>query len=192
MMNLIALACSTGGPNALQKVIPLLPKNLNSSFIVIQHMPAGFTKSLSHRLNELSEMEVREAKDGELVKKGIVYVAKGGCQLRVKTVNNQSFFSIEKGNPRGGLSPCADVLYESLVDSIYDEITCVVLTGMGGDGTLGIKKLEKQKKIYVIAQNQETCTVYGMPKVIAESGLVDEVVPLNQVAEAIVNHVGVQ
>lgn len=191
-MNIVALACSTGGPNALQKVIPLLPKNLDSSFLIVQHMPEGFTSSLSNRLNELSDMDVREAIDGELIKKGTVYVAKGGYQLRVKTRGNQSFLSVEKGNPRGGLSPCADILYESLVDSVYDEVTCVVLTGMGGDGTQGIKKLNKLKKTYVIAQDEKTCTVYGMPKVIVESGLVDEIVPLDKVADAIINHVGVQ
>ncbi|WP_167956856.1 chemotaxis-specific protein-glutamate methyltransferase CheB [Anaerosporobacter faecicola] len=188
---LVALACSTGGPKALQKVIPLLPKNLNASFLLVQHMPEGFTNSLAQRLNDMSELQVKEAVDGEEVQKGYVYIAKGGYQMRVKQQRDRYFLSVTLEAARGGLRPCADIMYESLVDSGYDEITCVILTGMGGDGTQGIKKLNENNNIYVIAQDEETCTVYGMPKVIAESGLVDEVVPLEKVAEAITNHVGV-
>lgn len=188
---LVALACSTGGPKALQKVIPLLPKNLNASFLLVQHMPEGFTYSLAQRLNELSELVVKEAVDGEEVQKGHVYIAKGGYQMRVREERGKYYLSVSLEAARGGLKPCADILYESLVDSGYDEITCVILTGMGGDGTQGIKKLNENNNIYVIAQDEETSTVYGMPKVIAEAGLVDEVVPLQKVAEAITNHVGV-
>lgn len=187
----VALACSTGGPKALQEVIPLLPKNLNASFLLVQHMPEGFTNSLAQRLNEMSELVVKEAIDGEEVQKGHVYIAKGGYQMRVRKEHNKHFLSVSLEAARGGLKPCADILYESLVDSNYDEIICTILTGMGGDGTQGIKKLNENNNIYVIAQDEETSTVYGMPKVIAESGLVDEVVPLKKVAEAITNHVGV-
>lgn len=188
---LVALACSTGGPKALQKVIPLLPKNLNASFLLVQHMPEGFTYSLAQRLNELSELVVKEAVDGEEVKKGHVYIAKGGYQMRIKKERGKYCLSVSAEAARGGLKPCADILYESLADSDFDEITCVILTGMGGDGTQGIKKLNENNNIYVIAQDEETSTVYGMPKVITESGLVNEVVPLQKVAEAITNHVGV-
>lgn len=188
---LVALACSTGGPKALQELIPLLPKNLDASFLLVQHMPEGFTYSLAQRLNEMSELVVKEAIDGEEVLKGHVYIAKGGYQMRVRKEREKHYLSVTLEAARGGLKPCADILYESLVDSNYDEIICTILTGMGGDGTQGIKKLNENNNIYVIAQDEETSTVYGMPKVIAESGLVDEVVPLKKVAEAITNHVGV-
>ncbi len=188
---LVALACSTGGPKALQEVIPLLPKNLNASFLLVQHMPEGFTYSLAQRLNEMSELVVKEAIDGEEVLKGHVYIAKGGYQMRVRKERDKHYLSVSLEAARGGLKPCADILYESLVDTNYDEIICTILTGMGGDGTRGIKKLNENNNIYVIAQDEKTSTVYGMPKVITESGLVDEVVPLNKVAEAITNHVGV-
>ena len=187
----VALACSTGGPKALQEVIPLLPKNLNASFLLVQHMPEGFTFSLAQRLNEMSELVVKEAVDGEEVQKGHVYIAKGGYQMRVRKERDKHYLSVSLEAARGGLKPCADILYESLVDSNYDEIICTILTGMGGDGTQGIKKLNENNNIYVIAQDEETSTVYGMPKVIKESGLVDEVVPLKKVADAITNHVGV-
>jgi two-component system chemotaxis response regulator CheB len=94
--------------------------------------------------------------------------------------------------PRRGLSPCADILYESLVDADYDEITCVVLTGMGSDGSAGIKELSKNKNIHVIAQDKKTSIVYGMPRMIKMTGLVDKVVSLDDVTEAIIENVGVR
>lgn len=189
---LVALACSTGGPKALQSVVPYLPARLDASVLIVQHMPEGFTLSLANRLDEISKIKVKEAAHGEFIEKGIVYVAKGGSQMRVKDGGGRYKLSVTVEEARGGLRPCADIMYESLVGSRFDEITCVVLTGMGADGTSGIKQLSKKNNIYVIAQNEETCTVYGMPKVIAESGLVNEVVPLNNVADAIVRNVGVQ
>ncbi len=190
---LIALACSTGGPKALHSVIPNLPANLDAGMLVVQHMPGGFTKSLADRLNELSKVTVKEAEDGELLQKGTVYIAKGGYQMRLKKQENQTYrISITQEPARHGLLPCADIMYESLVDTNFSQITCVVLTGMGGDGTAGISQLNKKQNIYVIAQNEETSIVYGMPKVIRDTGLVDEVVALNEVSDAIIKNVGVR
>ncbi len=189
---LVALACSTGGPKALHTVIPNLPANLDAAVLVVQHMPGGFTKSLADRLNELSPLTVKEAEDGEILTKGTVYIAKGGYQLRLKTLEDHTCrLSVIKERARHGLQPCADIMYESLVDSEFGQIVCVVLTGMGGDGTAGIKQLERTRNIYVIAQNEETSVVYGMPKVVRDAGLVDEVVALNEVSGAIIKNVGV-
>jgi two-component system, chemotaxis family, protein-glutamate methylesterase/glutaminase len=190
---LVALACSTGGPKALHTVIPNLPANLDSSILIVQHMPGGFTKSLADRLNELSTLSVKEAEDGEVIKKGTVYIAKGGCQMRLIKQEEEVYrLSVSEEPARHGLLPCADILYESLVNTDFDQITCVILTGMGGDGTAGIKQLNKKKNIYVIAQNEETSVVYGMPKMIKDAGLVDEVVALNEVSDAILKNVGVR
>jgi len=190
---LVALACSTGGPKALHVVIPSLPADLDSSVLIVQHMPGGFTKSLADRLNDLSEITVREAEDGDILKKGTVYIAKGGYQMRLKMHKSGLYrLSVSEEPARHGLLPCADILFESLTDSDFDQITCVVLTGMGGDGSEGIKKLYAKKNTYVIAQDEETCVVYGMPKVLKETGLVDEVVSLNDVSEAIIKNVGVR
>ncbi len=189
---LVALACSTGGPKALHSVLPNLPANLDASMLIVQHMPGGFTKSLADRLNELSPMTVKEAEDGEILKKGTAYIAKGGYQMRLRKQDDQTYRIVISEEPaRHGLLPCADIMYESLVDTDFDQITCVVLTGMGGDGTAGISKLSKNQNIYVIAQNEETSIVYGMPKVIKDAGLVDEVVALNNVSDAIIKNVGV-
>lgn len=190
---LVALACSTGGPKALQQVIPKLPENLDAAVVLVQHMPVGFTASLSARLNEMSEIRVREAQDGEVLQKGTVYIAKGGSQMRVIEKNRHEFvLSVREEGARNGLKPCADILYESLRESSFEDITCVIMTGMGADGTKGILQLKETNKIYVIAQNAESSTVYGMPKAIAESGAADEIKDLDLIADAIIKHVGVR
>ena len=190
---LVALACSTGGPKALQYVVPFLPANLDAAVLIVQHMPEGFTASLSSRLDELSRIKVQEAAHGVNIEKGTVYIAKGGSQMRlVEKGKKEHSLSVTVEAARNGLKPCADIMYESLMKTTFDEITCVVLTGMGADGTKGILQLEQTNKIYVIAQDAESSTVYGMPKAIADAGAVDEVVTLKKVADAITKHVGVQ
>lgn len=189
---LVALACSTGGPKSLQQVIPMLPGNLDAGIVLVQHMPAGFTASLAQRLDEMSAVNVKEAQDGDIIQKGTVYIAPGGRHMRVAKKGADYYIKLSDEPAIDGLKPCANLMYESLETTQYDEITCVVLTGMGADGTNGIKGLAAHhKNIHVIAQNEETCVVYGMPKAIAQTGLVDEVVPLEQVAEIITKNVGV-
>ena len=189
---IVALACSTGGPKALQSVIPFLPKNLDAPMVLVQHMPAGFTKSMADRLNETSSIKVKEAEDGDVLQKGVVYVAPGGKHMEVKKTSAGHVVVLNNMPAIGGLRPCADITYDSLKQSGYEQIVCVVLTGMGADGTKGILSLEKSKPIYVISQDAESCVVYGMPKAIAETGIVNEVVPLDKVAATIAKNVGVQ
>lgn len=190
---LVALACSTGGPKALQSVIPFLESNLDAPMVLVQHMPAGFTKSMAERLDELSRIHVKEAEDNEILDKGTVYVAPGGRHMRIqKTTDGRHRVSLSDEPAIGGLKPCANLMYESLCHSSYDEIVCVVLTGMGADGTKGILSLKEKVPVYVISQDAESCVVYGMPKAIAESGAVDEVVPLDKVAQSIMKNVGVK
>jgi len=190
---LIAIASSTGGPKALQQVICKLPKNINAPILIVQHMSEGFTKSLAVRLNELSEVKVVEATGGETLEKGTVYLAKGGSQMRVVKKGSEYVIDINTSEPaRNGLKPCADIMMESLAKLVFDDITCVVLTGMGGDGTMGIRQLNEVSNIYVIGQDEATSTVYGMPKVVFEAGLTDVVLPLGQIAEEITKNVGVQ
>ena len=190
---IVALACSTGGPKALQSVIPFLPKNLDAPMVLVQHMPAGFTKSMATRLDEISQIHVKEAEAGETLKKGTVYIAPGGKHMEVKkNADGTHKIAFNDMPPIGGLKPCANITYDSLRTCGYDQVVCVVLTGMGADGTNGILELEKKKPIYVIAQDAKSCVVYGMPKAIAETGLVNEVVPLTEVAKTITKNVGVK
>ena len=190
---IVALACSTGGPKALQQVIPFLPKNLDAPMVLVQHMPVGFTKTMADRLNDTSEISVKEAQEGDKLEKGVVYIAPGGKHMEIKKNSDGSHKVVLSDAPAiGGLKPCANIMYDSLINCGYDEVVCVVLTGMGADGTNGILSLGEKKPIHVIAQNAETCVVYGMPKTIAEAGVVDEVVPLNDVARTITKNVGVK
>lgn len=189
---LVALACSTGGPKALQSVIPYLPKALDAPMVLVQHMPIGFTKSMADRLNELSKISVKEAEDGDILTKGWVYVAPGGKHMEVAKLADGRHKIVLNDMPAiGGLKPCANITYDSLTRSGYDEVVCVVLTGMGADGTKGILSLAKKKPVYVISQDEKSCVVYGMPKAIYETGIVDEVVPLKDAASAITKRVGV-
>ena len=188
---LVALACSTGGPKSLQSVIPKLPANLDAPVVLVQHMPKGFTNSLAMRLNEMSQVTVKEAADGDVLQKGWVYIAPGGKQMRVLKVGGTYKIAVTDEPARDALKPCANIMYESLVCSSFDEITCVVLTGMGADGTMGIGTLGENINVHVIAQDEATSVVYGMPKAIAEANIVDQVLPLDKIADAITKNVGV-
>lgn len=187
---IVAIASSTGGPKALHSVIPLLPKNLNAPVILVQHMPPGFTKSLAERLDQLGSFSVKEAEEGEVLEKGKAYIAPGGKHMKVSKSgsNVRIYFSDEPH--REGVKPCANYMYESLLETDYAEVCCVVLTGMGMDGTEGIKNLEKGKKVHIISQDESTCAVYGMPKAIANTGLVNEVLPLDKISAAIAKRIG--
>lgn len=188
----VALASSTGGPKALQSVIPRLPKNLKAPVVVVQHMPAGFTASLAERLNSLSEIRVKEAAEGDTLEAGTVYIAMGGKHLNVHTSMGKYSIHYTDQPTREGVKPCANYMYESLQDSRFDQVVCVVMTGMGADGTEGIKHLKAKKKIHVIAQEASTCAVYGMPKSVVTAGLSDQIVPLDQIAQEIIMNVGVK
>lgn len=189
---IVALACSTGGPKALNSVVPKFPANLDAPVLIVQHMPAGFTGLLAKKLDDMSKVKVKEAEDGEVIKKAHVYIAPGGKHMGVRKDSMGYKIKISDEPPIDALKPCANVMYESLMNSDFDEITCVVLTGMGSDGTKGITNLETKKNIYVVAQNASTCVVYGMPKSVYEAGLVDEVLPLEDIAGAVQKNVGVQ
>lgn len=189
----VAIASSTGGPKALQAVIPLLPADLQAPVLVVQHMPKGFTASLAERLNSISQVTVKEAAEGDVLENGKVYLSMGGLHMNVRTETSGRYTIHYTDEPhREGVKPCANYMYESLQDSRFDEVVCVVMTGMGADGTQGISNLNTKKKIFVIAQEQSTCAVYGMPKSIVEAGLSNRTVPLNQIAQEIILSVGVK
>lgn len=188
---IVAIASSTGGPKALQSVIPKLPAKLNAPVLLVQHMPEGFTASLADRLNGLSEICVKEAVEGEELKNGVVYIARGGLHMNVQTLpGGRAVIRYSDAPLREGVRPCANYTYESLASSRYDQVICVVMTGMGADGTEGIRRLKAVKPVHVIAQDQESCVVYGMPKSVKAASLADRTVPLEQIADEIVTGVG--
>ncbi|MBR5421298.1 MAG: chemotaxis-specific protein-glutamate methyltransferase CheB [Lachnospiraceae bacterium] len=189
---LVAIASSTGGPKALQSVIPRLPKNLDAPVLIVQHMPVGFTKSLADRLNSMSELTVTEAVEGESLEKGHVYISKGGAHMKYEESGGRGRIIYTDEPSREGVKPCANYMYESLVGSVFHSIVCVVLTGMGKDGTEGIVNLSKAKKLHIIAEDEKSCVVNGMPGSVVATGLVNEVVDLDNVAQAILANVGVR
>lgn len=191
---IVAIASSTGGPRALQSVIPKLPAGLNVPVLLVQHMPAGFTASLAERLDALSQIHVTEAAEGDVLEAGTVYLARGGMHMNV-TPRHAGQYKIHYSDEptREGVKPSANYMYESLIHSDYDEIVCVVMTGMGADGTKGIENLKAAgKKVYVIAQEERTCAVYGMPKSVVNAGLADQILPLQQIAQEIILSTGVK
>lgn len=188
---IIAVACSTGGPMSLKEVIPYIPENIDAPVLIVQHMPKGFTKSLAERLDSMSKISVKEAEEGDVLEKGHAYLAPGGRHMKV--VRDGSLYKITLSDeaPREGVRPCANYMYESLAEKGFQKIICTVLTGMGADGTEGIKNLNNNDNIYVIAQDEKTSVVYGMPKAVYNAGLVNEIQPLKNIADAIIKNTGV-
>lgn len=185
---IVIIGTSTGGPRALQQVIPLLPSNLNAPVLVVQHMPAGFTKSLAERLDSQSMIKVREAQDGDIVKPGIVLIAPGDYHMTVRQeeINGKTkeVIAIIKSEKVQGVRPSVDVLLNSVAQIYGDNSIGVILTGMGSDGTDGIRRL-KLAGGRVIAEDESTCVVYGMPRSIVEQHLADYVLPIDKIAESI-------
>ena len=180
----IVLGCSTGGPNALQEFVPRLPANLPCPVLMVQHMPPGFTASLARRLDEISSISVKEAEDHEPLKPGTVYIAPGNYHMTVAEGSGGREISLNQNAPLGTLRPAADMLFES-VAKYGNEVVSVILTGMGQDGANGMEKIKKAGG-YVIAESEETCVVYGMPKAVVDRGLADEVLPIQNIADAAV------
>lgn len=185
---LIAIGTSTGGPRALQKVLTDLPSDFTEPILIVQHMPKTFTKSLANRLNKLTAIHVKEAEHGEVIKHQTAYIAPGDYHMKVKMTGENFVVELTKEKPFQGFRPSVDVLLESLA-ALRTNKTAVILTGMGSDGSGGIKRLkENDPEAVVIAEAAETAIVYGMPKAAVETNCVNHVVPLYDVANTI-NHV---
>lgn len=183
----IVVAASTGGPRALEVLLPGLPGGLPAATLVVQHMPKGFTTSLAKRLDKRSELRVREAKDGKVIEPGRAYIAPAGHHLLLDSSRSRNHvrFRLDDSPPVMGLRPAADRLMESAAQVYGQRCIGVVLTGMGSDGTQGIRAI-KQRGGQTIAQDQASSVIYGMPRSAAESGFVDQVLPLEAIAAAIV------
>ena len=185
---LVVIGTSTGGPQALQAVVTRLPANLPCGVVIVQHMPAGFTKSLAERLNSISTIAVKEAEHDEIIKPGQVYIAPGDYHLRIMPAIGGERKIVLSQEPRvGNLRPTVNYMFDSAAQFGRDLIS-VIMTGMGSDGCEGMKKV-KATGGYSIAQDENSCVVYGMPKAVVDAGLADEIRPLDKIAEAIVDAV---
>ena len=184
---IVVIGTSTGGPQALQAVVTRLPSNLPCGVVIVQHMPAGFTKSLAERLNSISEIAVKEAEQDEIIRPGQVYIAPGDYHLRIAPAGGERKIVLSQEARVGNLRPTVNYMFDSSAQFGRDVVS-VIMTGMGADGCEGMKKI-KATGGYSIAQDESSCVVYGMPKAVVDAGLADEIRPLNKIAEAIVEAV---
>lgn len=179
LKKIVAVGCSTGGPRALTEIIPLLPADIPACIIVVQHMPPKFTASLAERLDALSEIEVKEAANGDKIRPGIVYIAPGDYHI---LAGKNDVIYLNQDPQQHGVRPSVNVLMTS-VATIYGKRSIgVILTGMGTDGRDGTKAVKEQGG-YVLAEHENSCVVYGMPRAAIEAGSVDRVVVLPQMAD---------
>jgi two-component system, chemotaxis family, protein-glutamate methylesterase/glutaminase len=182
---IVVIGSSTGGPRALNTVIPYLPEKLPAAVVVIQHMPAGFTRSLAERLDSASRLKVKEAEPGDTLEVGRVLMAPGGFHT---VFDNQGIVTLNQNPPVHGVRPAIDVTLVSIAQLFGSRVVGVILTGMGNDGTNGAGLVHGVGG-WVIAEAEETCVVWGMPRSVTEAGFVNQVVPLQDVAQAIVKAV---
>jgi len=180
-VDLLVVVASTGGPVAIQTVLTQLSGHCSFPILIVQHMPHNFTHSFSERLNQLCEIKVKEAVDGDLLKPGEALLAPGGMQMKVCQGRGNNAVKIEKKQQGEIYSPSADVTLSSVAQVSSNHVLTVVLTGMGSDGKEGAVAL-KQKGFTVWAQNEASCTIYGMPKAIVDANLADKVYSLNEIA----------
>jgi len=187
---IVTIGISTGGPNALARMMPMLPGDLGVPIVIVQHMPPVFTKSLANSLNAKCSLTVKEAQDGEPLQANVAYIAPGGKQMKLvaSADGTNRLIKITNDPPENSCKPSADYLFRSVADYYVGRTTAVIMTGMGSDGTKGLHIL-KQKGALIIGQNEESCVVYGMPKAPAELGLTDVVAPLDKIATEIVKSV---
>lgn len=180
--HIIAIGTSTGGPRALHEVICSLPEGFAAPVLVVQHMPPKFTKSLAQRLDSFSSLNVIEASQGERIQAGFVYIAPGGYHMEMAKDHSGYYIQLTQQPPRNGHRPSVDVLFESFIPFKELKRHAVVMTGMGSDGAKGLKLLVESGAETAIAEAEETCVVYGMPRTAVEGGSVTAVLPLQSIA----------
>lgn len=180
----VCLGVSTGGPQALSALLPALPSNFHLPIFIVQHMPPIFTKSLADHLNAQCKLKVCEATDMQAVEKGCIYIAPGGKQMRVQRLGLSATIRVTDDPAEGACKPSVDYLFRSVAEGYGGAAIGVILTGMGQDGLAGCRLLAA-KGCRIIAQNQATSTVYGMPRQIVENQLAHDILPLDQIAPKI-------
>jgi two-component system chemotaxis response regulator CheB len=182
---MVLIGVSTGGPNALARILPKIPGNIGVPLLIVQHMPPVFTQSLAESLSPKCAVRVREASQGEMVEPNTAYIAPGGRQMRlVPGPEGRKMVQITDDPPENNCRPAVDYLFRSVANNFPGRAMAVILTGMGSDGVLGLRLL-KRHPCYVIAQDEATCVVFGMPKEAVDAGVTDAVLPLDSIAARI-------
>jgi two-component system chemotaxis response regulator CheB len=179
---LVAIGTSTGGPVALQRVLTQLPANFPAPIVLVQHMPAAFTKAFAERLDKLCRISVKEAEDGDILRPGLALLAPGGKQMMI---DGRGAVKILPGDERLNYKPCVDITFGSAAKTYGDKVLAVVLTGMGADGREGARLL-KQGGSSIWAQDEASCVIYGMPMAIVKAELADAVYSLDDIGKHLV------
>lgn len=188
--SIIGIGISTGGPNALAQMLPQLPADINVPVVIVQHMPPMFTESLAKSLDRKCALDVHEAIDGEPLKPNAVYIAPGDKQMKIVAGadGKQRVIKITNDPPENSCRPSVDYLFRSIAEMYVGRATGVIMTGMGSDGSEGLHQM-KRNGAFVIAQDESSCVVFGMPKEPIEAGIVDVVSPLGGIASAVLKSV---
>jgi two-component system chemotaxis response regulator CheB len=185
----VIIGSSTGGPAALEQVLPRLPENLKAGILIVQHMPPGFTKSMAERLNRISPVEIKEAQDGDAILEGRALLAPGDYHMIVRKGAGPGYIVAMSHEPQvHRVRPAVDVTMKSAVRAFGASTVGVVLTGMGSDGAFGLKDIKDQGG-RTIACDEKTSVIFGMPRAAIELGCVDRVEPLDRIATAIIDMV---
>src|SRR5438132_2389732 len=178
---LVVIGASTGGPRALTTLFGDLPNDGRTAYLIVQHMPAGFTKSLAERLDSTSPLHIREASAGDMLAADTALVAPGDYHLRV---NSAGMIELEQGPKVHGVRPSVDVTLFSVAQHFGSRTIVSILTGMGSDGAAGAATV-REAGGHVLAEDESTCVVWGMPRAVVERGVADRVAPLEAMAQAI-------
>ncbi len=181
----VVIGCSTGGPQALKQIIPQLPHDLPAQYLIVQHMPPSFTEMLAQRLDKMSKITVKEAKDYDTLEAGQALLAPGNFHM---IMGSQNKVKLTQEPPVWGVRPAVDITLASAAKLFKQDLISVILTGMGSDGSRGVEVV-KRLGGYSIAEDQSTCIIYGMPKQVIESGHVDKVLPLHDIVNGIIKAV---
>ncbi len=181
----IAIGISTGGPAALAEMLPRLPADVDAAMLIVQHMPPLFTRSLAEDLDRKCRLRVSEARDGDAVRKGHVFIAPGGHHMKVSREGDRVLVRITDDPPENSCRPSADYLFRSVASVYGPRALGIIMTGMGNDGAAGCREI-KAKGGSLLAQDAASCVVFGMPRQPIQEGIVDVVAPLNRLDREVV------
>ncbi|MBI3651551.1 MAG: chemotaxis response regulator protein-glutamate methylesterase [Acidobacteria bacterium] len=187
----VVIGASSGGPHALRYLLPKIPTDLDAGILIVQHMMESFTSSFVRWLDEICEMEVLEARDGDLILPGRILVAPGPTHMKVRRTATGGEIVLEPGEPVSGHRPSVDVLFQSVATEYGSQAVALIMTGMGSDGAQGIGAIRRASG-HTLAQDKESCSVFGMPRVAIENGHIDTVLPLKDIAGYLISVVGQQ
>ncbi len=190
LSKIVAVGASTGGPKAIKEILPYFSADIPAAFLFVQHMPAGFTRSMAERLNWLTKIDIKEAEDGDIIQAGHGYIAPGDYHMVVEARDENAVIRLNKGPKVNRVRPSITVMMDSVVKIFGARTIGVLLTGMGQDGVAGMRNIKNAGGI-TFAEDKSTCVVYGMPRVAIEQGIIDKVLPISHMGIEIMKHIKV-